>query len=705
MRTGIGIFGQSLRTVMAVLVLALIVAPAAAQQPQPPQQTAPQQTPPQQTPPQQTPPQQTPPQQTPPQQAGERTALLIPGKQTLQQRVITRPGAQLVRQVGAASGGAPQLPFSVFYVYGRQPAQGQSEWLEVGRSSRGQPDGWIRADQAIEWYQNLTLSFTNPAGRERVMFFRTRDDVYGLFGTTAGAERARSLRAEVAAGRGQDGPVIALEPEVYIDIATRFYLLPILQAERVTLQTGASSTLVEVASIPLTDDHAPVAPQQPDASAAMRNFTVGVAFVVDTTMSMDPYIERVRQSIRRVMERVRANPDLANRFRFALIGYRNSTRRVPALEYTARMFANFEDFRDPQRFMSQIDQVRATDVDSTVFDEDPIAGLRMAVEELKWEDFGGRYIIAFSDAGMRTASDPYSSTHLGPAEIRQLALSRGIATYFLHLVTPAGARAHDHERAQAQWSVITAWPNLGSLYFPVPEGSLSDFGRQVDDLTDNLVRQVTEATGAGVRPQQAPAPQPQPQPQQQPARTITEQTLLVGNAMRLAYLGRVQQAAAPPVIRAWTSDRDLSNPDIAAFDVRVLVTRNQLSDLSEVLRAILDQGNANRLRPADFFNQLRSAAANMTRNPARLRARDAQNLGDLMGEFLSDLPYRSEIMEIDQDQWLAIGAARQREVLDSIESKLRLYAEFEQRRDIWVSFDGGRVPGDAVYPMPLEALP
>jgi len=30
---------------------------------------------------------------------------------------------------------------------------------------------------------------------------------------------------------------------------------------------------------------------------------------------------------------------------------------------------------------------------------------------------------------------------------------------------------------------------------------------------------------------------------------------------------------------------------------------------------------------------------------------------------------------------------------------------FEQRRDIWVSFDGGRVPGDAVYPMPLEALP
>lgn len=703
MRTGIGIFGQSLRTVMAALALALMVAPAAAQQ-QPPQPQPPQQ----QQPPQPQPPQPQPPQQQPPPQAGERSALLIPGKQTLQQRVITRPGARLVAQAGAASGGAQQQPFSVFFVYGRQPAQGPSEWLEVGRSSRGQAEGWIRADQAIEWYQNLTLAFTNPAGRERVMFFRTRDDVYGLFGTTAGAERARSLRAEVAAGRGQDGPVIALEPPVYIDIATRFYLLPILQAERVTLQTGASSTLVEVASIPLTEDRAPVVAQPPDQAAAMRNFSVGVAFLVDTTMSMDPYIDRVRLSIRRVIERIRANPDLANRFRFAVVGYRNSTTAQPRLEYVSRVFANFEDFRDPQRFMGLIDQIRATDVDSGSFDEDAIAGLRTAVEDLKWDDFGGRYIIATTDAGMRTGSDPLSSTRLGPAQIRQLALTRGIATYALHLLTPAGARANDHGRARTQWEQITTWPNLpGPLYFPVPDGALSDFGQQVDELTDNLVRQVTEATGAGVRPQApSPAPQQPQQPQQaQAARTITEQTLLVGNAMRLAYLGRVQQAAAPPVIRAWTSDRDLSNTDISAFDVRVLVTRNQLSDLSEVLRAVLDQGNANRLRPADFFNQLRSAAANMARNPARLRARDAQNLGDLMGEFLADLPYRSEIMEIDQDQWLAIGAARQREVLDSIESKLRLYREFEQRRDIWVSFDGGRVPGDAVYPMPLEALP
>lgn len=640
------------------------------------------------------------------QQAAERQALLIPGKQTLQQRVITRPGAILVREPNAAAGEA-QLPFTVFYVYGRRPESGASEWLEVGRSSRGQADGWIKADQAIEWYQNLTLAFTNPAQRDRVMFFRSRDDVFGLLSNAGGAQRAREMRTAAQAGQA-DGPVIAMEPEAFIDIQRRFYLLPILQAERVTLQTGASSTLLEVASIPLTQDPAPPPrPPQQDQAAALRNFTVGVAFVVDTTLSMDPYIERVRLSIRRVIERIRGNADIGTRFRFALVGYRNSTRAVPQLQYVSRVFANFEDFRDPQRFMSLIQQMEATTADSGNFAEDAMAGIRTAVEDLKWDDFGGRYVVLVTDAGTRRASDPLSSTRLGPAEIRRLALTRGIATYVLHLLTPAGARANDHATARAQYEELSNWQGVGPLYFPVPDGSLSDFGAQVDELTDNLVRQVSEGTGAGVQRQQAaqtPPRQPQQQPVQAPRR-ITEQTLLVGNAMRLAYLGRIQQAAAPSVFRAWTTDRDFANPDVTSFDVRLLVTRNQLSDLAEVLTLILEQGNQSRLRPADFFNQLRSAAANMTRNPARLRARDAQNLGELLGEFLSGLPYRSEILELDQDQWLAMGAARQREVLDSIEAKLRLYAEFAQRSDLWTSFDNDRVPGDAVFPMPLEALP
>lgn len=626
---------------------------------------------------------QTPPAPTPP----ERQALLIPGKQTLQQRVITRPGAHLVPTRGA-SGGQDLPPFSVFYVYGRE-RDGNAEWLEVGRSSRGQPNGWVRGDEAFDWNQNMTLAFTPRSGRERVMFVETRDNLVELLSGAPGAARARLLLQDAVAGRGRGGPVTALEPETFIDISRRFYLLPILRAEQAVMQSGDVRNLLEIASIPLPGDPQPT-------TAQTAEFPVGVAFVIDTTLSMDPYIDRVRQQIRRVIERIRGRPE-GQRFRFALVGYRNSTRAAPGLEYVSRVYANFEDFRDPARFLRLIDQMRATNVDSTSFDEDALAGMRTAIDDLKWDDYGGRYIVMVTDAGTREPGDPESATGLGPAQIRQLAQARGIATYVLHLLTPSGARLNNHDHARAQYEDLTNWPGVGPLYFQVPGGAVDNFGQQVDDLTENLLRQVTAQAGAGRRPAQ-------PQQPQAPRTRITEQTLLVGQAMRLAYLGRLQGTSAPPVFRAWTSDRDLTDPTRAALDVRVLVTRSQLSDLSEVLRAVLEQGRAQRLRPTEFFNQLRSAAANMTRNPARLRAADARNLGELLGEFLQDLPYRSQIMEIDQDTWLAMGGARQREVLDSIEARLRLYQEFEQQRDLWITL-GSTVPGDAVFPMPLEALP
>ena len=44
--------------------------------------------------------------------------LLLPGKTTLYQRVLTRPGAMLVAKPGT-TGGQPVPPLSIFYVYGR----------------------------------------------------------------------------------------------------------------------------------------------------------------------------------------------------------------------------------------------------------------------------------------------------------------------------------------------------------------------------------------------------------------------------------------------------------------------------------------------------------------------------------------------------------------------------------------------------------
>src|SRR5262249_2327792 len=132
-------------------------------------------------------------------------------------------------------------------------------------------------------------------------------------------------------------------------------------------------------------------------------------------------------------------------------------------------------------------------------------------------------------------------------------------------------------------------------------------------------------------------------------------------------------------------------------------SRNQLSDLRDALKLILEKGLATQISAQDFFTQLRSAAAAMSRDPRQLGR--LTQLGNLLGEYLDDLPYKSQVMELAEEDGLAMAAAGQRELLDAIEAKLRLYQEYYAQPQLWVSFDAGKTPGDAVFAVPLDALP
>ena len=73
-----------------------------------------------------------------------RKPLLIPGKRTLYQRVVTHPGAILYPTTEAGlTTGKWVKPFSVYYVYQRLSVD-EERWIEVGVSSAGRVDGWLR---------------------------------------------------------------------------------------------------------------------------------------------------------------------------------------------------------------------------------------------------------------------------------------------------------------------------------------------------------------------------------------------------------------------------------------------------------------------------------------------------------------------------------------------------------------------------------
>lgn len=614
--------------------------------------------------------------------------LLMAGKRTLFQRVLSRPGAQVVKQPGATP--SDTLPaFTVLYVYQRQDVNG-SPWLEVGTASDGRRDGWLPASQVSDWKQSLVLKFTERSGRAPVMFLRQADELERLLGDTSAA-RAELLKAQ---NNPDEVPqVMALEPSASAVPQEQFYLMPIFEARESFDENGQPLQLLNVASI----DPGNSAPAGEAKAAGMATsgdaFRTAVVLVVDTSVSMQPYIDQVRQVVHELHGQISRRGELDN-VSFGLVGFRNNTTRTPALEYLTKTLVTLDEGRDPERFLKLAEQVKATNVSSHSFNEDAFAGIMQAVDGMDWSGYGGRLILLVSDAGSLRKNDRYSSTQMNEAEVRQAALSKQIKIYALHLRTEAGKKNHAY--AEQQYRVLTADanPQIGDLYVSVPGGDVHKFGERVREIGStfaDLVHQVRSNTA-------------QPAPLLAASPSIADKSAAIGYAMHMDFLGRKSASQAPQLVSAWTSDRDLTNPALPTLQVCVMLTKLQLNDLQQSLKLIVDAARKTRTSPKDFFQEIASASAYMSRDPAALRKGANLAEGGVLGEYLEGLPYRSKSLSMTQDLWLSLSVGEQEDFIDELDSKIRLYETFHNDMANWVRF-GNAEPGDALYRVPLSTLP
>ncbi len=621
--------------------------------------------------------------------AQTRAPLLIEGKTTLYQKVLTRPEAKLVTAPGATDG-KPLPPMSVLFVYGRKDG-----FVEVGGGSDGKTQGFIAEADTIPWRHTLVMAFANPAGRDRVLFFKDRDGLMTVLNAEKPGQAAAPLRQQASDNKvPADSPIISIEPENAVDLQKQFYLLPILEAKTAMLPSGFRVRTVRIASV-TREAAAPVVSQRVNPDQGLDKFRSGVVFVIDASSSMQPYIDRTREAVAEVLQRIEA-ARLNDRVRFGMIGYRDDPAKVKGIEYLAKTFADPNEVSTRDTFVKAVEGVKASEISTRAFAEDAYAGLDHAIRTLDWDSFGGRFVILITDASAREGNSPLSTTGLSTDQLRQLAQENRVALYVLHLQTPEGKG--DHATAKAQYERLTAWPGVGALYFPVPGGDQTALKRSVGELASLLAEQVRKAGAPDATPAQAPAgADPK----------LAQATEAVGLAMRLAYLGQVQGTRAPSMFEAWAADRDFAKPDIAAFSVRVLLTKNQLSDLQATLKRIVDAGEKSQLQPGDFFNQLRSAAAAMGRDPARIGQGQARNLeqAGLLGEYLDGLPYQSKLMALDEDSWTRMGVGEQQAAIDEIKSKIALYQRFHDDVDRWVRLTPAAAAGDAVFPVPIDSLP
>ncbi len=621
--------------------------------------------------------------------------LLQEGKKTLYQRVLTTPGCTLSSQAGQEAG-ALQPTFSRFYVYERDSSTG-AEWLKVGPDSYGKTVGWLPGSCVVDWKMQLSLALTNPANRDRLLFFKDRNTLESILDSQDSAASVAPIRSALAANEPVDS-VISQEPELFVDLKEQFYLLPILSGEEVMTEEGFRTRLLNIASV-TKDAVGHNNGAAPDTSRQLKEFSAAVVFVIDSTMSMQPYIERTRQAVRDIYQRVE-DENLGNQVKFGLISYRSSLKDRPGLEYLTKKFADPSTVADGADFLNKIKDLKQATVSTAYWYEDPMAGVMQALEDVQWNEFGARYIVLITDASAMEGDDVLSSTGLNAEQVRIEASKPGVAIYTLHLKTPKGV--HDHARAEAQYRTLSTYSGTNtSLYYPVNAGDVNQFGKKVDALANAITGQVKAAYMGDDAVGSATFAQTEEEEQ------LLEDSKLIGHAMQLAYLGRETGAQAPSFFEAWISDRDLVEQNIPTTDVRVLLTKAQLSDLSDIMKEILDAANAGLISPAEMFNRLRSVAATMGADPNQLQQKDSAKLAEMgmMGEYLEDLPYQSEVLNLDEETWKSWDGLAQERFIRNVSTKQRYYQRVNADADRWVSLTEGADPREDVSPVPLEMMP
>lgn len=608
--------------------------------------------------------------------------LLMEGRKTVYQRVLTRPGASHYD----STADAPTRGYAAFtplYVYDIKPG-----WYKIGPSISGGPKGWVQAGSVVPWKQNIVAAFTNPAGRKRQILFANEARLRWLMEHEALRQMQDQMLGEVASG---DVPahreIVAAEPGAYVNIVDQLYLLPILEfVQDLHPLNYDDNLLMKVASVPLREDGEAV-------PAGPEDFDAGIVFVFDTTQSMDPFIARTQSAVERVVNGLQGT-EIGEHIQFGVVAFRDNVEAAPDLEYRTRTLLPLQKRKDQTPVIATIRAAtRVATANSPGFNEDSLAGVEDAVDLTDWDNggndpFDARIVILITDAGPKDPRDPNARSEIGAKELQRAAQDKGVAVMTLHLQTSAGGEAQ-HAYAERQYKDLSRFHD-NTYYYGIADGSPQAF----EDTVARLVTAVTDVIRVA-RNETRVLPSDQSSPELEN----------LGLALRLAYLGRQTGAQVPDVIEGWVSERAVEDPSRLAIEPRLLVTKNEMATMADLLSKLLTLGEQSRGADdaANFFSQVRDVVARMAQNPDRLINTESDSLGGAL-EFLEDLPYESQLMLTTEQRW-AQSAMNRRQILDGMRQKLVQYRKWLLDPSVWTPLYKDAPDGEYVFAMPFDVLP
>jgi hypothetical protein len=608
--------------------------------------------------------------------------------------------------------------FYPLYVFAREEldlsnAADPQGWYQISESAQGPPIGWMKARDVLEWRQALVVAYTHPGTpgeeRQRVLMFRSKEDLKAMLSSSDFVSKAMNMYQRLHSGEVASG-LISKEPEGFVDINRTFYLLPILDFETIDLQGDEARLLQLAAAVPSkrgadtleNRDYLKEAMHTPRLSGnEALGVGIDIVFIMDMTKSMGPYIEDTKQATAEIARRI-VQDRVKDKIRFGLVGYRDDVSKTPALEFTSKNFT--PELVNMDTFVAILGkEAHAIQVSSVGYSEEVFAGAETGLAS-KWNANSLRFMILVGDASSHPVGHQQNTTGKDATVLRLAAEEAQIHILAIHLQDPQ--HPEDHAVAKRQYATLSrirgkagesAMVQIGTDDKQTFQTAVEAIAEEFSDILARIQAGNQAALGGSAASTAGGADEPAP------VTTARKLTREIAAAALVEYLGR--EASPPKDITVWALDRDLIDPSTRALDVRILLNKQQLSDLIVALDRVISVMNRDKMSQMQFFDALQGLAGQAMKNPEAIEQSPTLAETGLLPAFVRSLPYKSEILSLTAEMFVSMTAEERAALERSLSAKLNQYHDINEQVDGWVRLNDADPMLHKVYPLHLDYLP
>lgn len=290
------------------------------------------------------------------------------------------PASEVVGSVG-------QFRFLYVFPADESGKESLSGFYRIGRTP-DRADGWIRKDQVEEWSNDEVARFAPLENRSLEKIYASQNDLVDVIQS------------------GNPPLPFPLSEEFYDSSRTKYsMLLPVLRKNSITIN-GKPHTFYELAYLHNGGT---------DLGALFADYRqLDLVFVVDTTRSMQPFLDPVKKIIKIIIEKMIQQPGI-NDVRVGLVGFRDYPRNYPKVSTNSAEFINTMSYvvnhyspltADYLQFNGALETVKTTESSSDDWAEAMYDGLWLAINEMSWQKYAIKNLILIGDSSGHDPEDP-----------------------------------------------------------------------------------------------------------------------------------------------------------------------------------------------------------------------------------------------------------------------------------------------------------